>query len=284
MYVEYMLPYKKSDIPVVLVHGAGLSGACYDTTPDGRIGWFEYFVRKNFPTYLVDQVGRARSGFNQAIFNNVAAGRIKPSEQPKITRMADLHASWINFRIGPKKGVAYPDTKFPVDYVSELSKMSIADLSSSLSSLNPNYKTLAELSQKLKEVVLIGHSQSGHYPLETALLAPDYVKGMVLMEGACEPERFSNDEIKTLSKIPLLVVYGDHLEGSVELPGRDDSWQKRFDGCKRLVNRINEQGGQAEMLHLPDKGLKGNTHMFMQDMNNLEIADLIINWINKYIK
>lgn len=59
MYVEYMLPYKKSDIPVVLVHGAGLSGACYDTTPDGRIGWFEYFVRKNFPTYLVDQVGRA---------------------------------------------------------------------------------------------------------------------------------------------------------------------------------------------------------------------------------
>lgn len=82
----------------------------------------------------------------------------------------------------------------------------------------------------------------------------------------------------------MLVVYGDHLEGSVELPGRDDSWQKRFDGCKRLVNRINEQGGQAEMLHLPDKGLKGNTHMFMQDMNNLEIADLIIKWINKYIK
>lgn len=38
------------------------------------------------------------------------------------------------------------------------------------------------------------------------------------------------------------------------------------------------------MLHLPDKGLKGNTHMFMQDMNNLEIADLIIKWINKYIK
>lgn len=96
--------------------------------------------------------------------------------------------------------------------------MSIADLSSSLSSPNPNYKTLAELSQKLKEVVLIGHSQSGHYPLETALLAPDYVKGMVLMEGACEPERFSNDEIKTLSKNPCLLYTATILKVLLNFP------------------------------------------------------------------
>lgn len=70
MYVEYMRPQKITHSPVILIHGAGQSGSAWDTTPDGRMGWYEYFVRNGFPTYVIDQVGRARSGFNQAIFNN----------------------------------------------------------------------------------------------------------------------------------------------------------------------------------------------------------------------
>jgi hypothetical protein len=54
-----------------LLHGATLSGKSYDTTPDGRMGWYEYFVRQGHPVYVPDQVGRARSGFNQAVFNDV---------------------------------------------------------------------------------------------------------------------------------------------------------------------------------------------------------------------
>jgi hypothetical protein len=74
MYVEYMVPDGAAKIPVVLIHGATLSGKSYDTTPDGRMGWFEYFVRKSHPTYVIDQVGRARSGFNQAALNRRLAG------------------------------------------------------------------------------------------------------------------------------------------------------------------------------------------------------------------
>lgn len=280
MYVEYMKPLGKAKIPIVLVHGAGLSGNCYDTTPDGRTGWFDWFVRKGFPTYVVDQVGRGRSGFDQAIFNNVGAGRVSPEKQPKISRMGDLHASWINFRIGAEKGVPYPDTQFPVNAITELSKMSIADLSASLDSPNPNYKSLAELAEKLNGAVLIGHSQSGHYPLESALVNPEKVKGMVLLEAV--PPPFTDEQIVTLAKIPLLIVYGDHLEASTE--GAPTTWQQRFDDCNALVDRINKAGGNAKMLHLPAQGMHGNTHMFMQDKNNLAVADLIIDWINKNIK
>ncbi|WP_250528266.1 hypothetical protein [Caballeronia sp. GAWG2-1] len=46
MYVEYMVPHGASKVPVVMIHGATLSGKTYDTTPDGRMGWYEYFVRK----------------------------------------------------------------------------------------------------------------------------------------------------------------------------------------------------------------------------------------------
>ena len=48
-----------SRVPVVMVHGADLSGKSYETTPDGRMGWDEYFVRKGHAVYLSDQVSRA---------------------------------------------------------------------------------------------------------------------------------------------------------------------------------------------------------------------------------
>jgi hypothetical protein len=33
---------------------------------------------------------------------------------------------------------------------------------------------------------------------------------------------------------------------------------------------------------LPDIGIKGNTHMLMQDDNNLDIADILLDWIGKH--
>ena len=75
MYVRYMVPQAgDGNVPVVMVHGATLTGKSWETTPDGRMGWDEYFVRKGHPVYVPDQVGRGRSGFNQAVFNNVARG------------------------------------------------------------------------------------------------------------------------------------------------------------------------------------------------------------------
>ena len=81
MYVRYMVPQGgDGNVPVVMVHGATLTGKSWETTPDGRMGWDEYFVRKGHPVYVPDQVGRGRSGFNQAVFNNVRAGSAPAGE------------------------------------------------------------------------------------------------------------------------------------------------------------------------------------------------------------
>ena len=37
-------------------------------------------------------------------------------------------------------------------------------------------------------------------------------------------------------------------------------------------------------VQLPEVGLHGNTHMMMQDKNNLEVADYIIGWIGQAVK
>jgi hypothetical protein len=121
MYVEYMIPKGGNRVPVVMVHGGTLSGKSYETTPDGRMGWDEYFVRQGFPVYNADQVSRARSGFNQAVYNNVRAGITPPEEQPNLLRFPS-ETAWTFFRFGPEPGVPWADTQFPVEAADEFAK------------------------------------------------------------------------------------------------------------------------------------------------------------------
>ena len=57
MYVQYQTPMNGSQhAPIVMVHGCCLSGKTWETTPDGRMGWNEYFVRKSHSVYLADNL------------------------------------------------------------------------------------------------------------------------------------------------------------------------------------------------------------------------------------
>jgi hypothetical protein len=37
------------------------------------------------------------------------------------------------------------------------------------------------------------------------------------------------------------------------------------------------------MLNPADQGIRGNSHMIMQDKNNQQIADLILQWIDAHV-
>jgi hypothetical protein len=85
MYVQYQIPEgAESHLPVVMVHGCCLSSKSYETTPDGRMGWNEYFLRKHRSVYLPDQVSRGRSGFDATIYNEIKLGKRPASEMPEI--------------------------------------------------------------------------------------------------------------------------------------------------------------------------------------------------------
>jgi hypothetical protein len=36
---------------------------------------------------------------------------------------------------------------------------------------------------------------------------------------------------------------------------------------------VNRRGGNATVVHLPDIGIRGNTHFAFSDLNNLQVAD-----------
>ncbi len=63
MYVQYFIPRDvKGKLPIMLWHAGGLTGVTYETTPDGREGWQNYFIRKGWKTYVSDAVERGRLG------------------------------------------------------------------------------------------------------------------------------------------------------------------------------------------------------------------------------
>jgi pimeloyl-ACP methyl ester carboxylesterase len=278
MYVHYMVPQGGDrNVPVVMVHGATLTGKSWETTPDGRMGWDEYFVRKGHPVYVPDQVGRGRSGFNQALLNDVRVGSKPAAELPVWLRFSD-EGVWPNFRFGATPGQPFSDSQFPLTAVDELSKQGVPDMFRGTTSTS-TITALSELAAQLKGAVVMGHSQSGVFPLQAALLNPSVMKGLVLVEPGSCPATYTDDQIKALATVPILIMFGDHRDNPTGLPTLP-TWQARFEMCQALIGRIGRAGGQAEMLAPPDRGIRGNSHMLMQDKNNLQIADLILKWID----
>jgi len=283
MYVRFMVPQDGAgNVPVIMVHGAALTGKSWETTPDGRMGWDEYFVRKRHPVYVPDQVGRGRSGFNQAVFNNVRAGKAAVTDQPALFRFSD-EVVWPNFRFGATPGAPFPDSQFPVSAVDELAKQGVPDVSRLLPTPFPTFKALSDLATQLNGAVVMGHSQSGPFPLETALLNPAATKALVLVEPGRCPDTYTDEQVKVLATIPILVVFGDHRDIPTGISIRP-SWQLSFEGCQALIGRVKAAGGDAQMLNPSDRGIRGNSHMIMQDKNNLQIADLILQWLDGKVK
>jgi hypothetical protein len=280
MYVQYQTPVDGDrHVPVVMVHGCCLSSKTWETTPDGRMGWNEYFVRKGRSVYMADQVSRARSGFDPAKINGVRSGSVPPGELPNIL-MASHQTAWSVFRFGPTFNVPFPDGQFPIDAVDELYKQMIPDLNSTLPMPNPTWTNMAALAKRLRGAILMGHSESGFFPEQAALIDPSGVRGIISIEMPC-PTNLTTAQISSLAKIPTLIMFGDHL-GDVR--GGPASWSNSFDTCQKFVDQVAGAGGDAQMMHLPKLGIRGNSHMLMQDKNNLQLADLLINWIDKHVE
>jgi len=273
MYVQFRIPVKSNGVPVIMVHGANHSGVTYETTPDGREGWATYFVRNGFPVYVIDQAGRGRSGYNPTAINRAKAkGDI--SAMPTIP-IATREAAWLSYRLGPRYPEFWADSRFPQaaldDYFSQAAPMADGTLPGPFG--GQTIGGLLMLLEKIGPAVVLVHSQSGGYGLNLARAKPDLVRALVSVEGDCVP--MSGDDLtKVFNRVPLLSVFADHTFGNTGRNGDD-----RRNGCSDSVSKITAKGGPAKFMLLPELGIKGNSHMMMLEDNNLQIADLIMEWI-----
>jgi hypothetical protein len=101
------------------------------------------------------------------------------------------------------------------------------------------------------------------------------VKGLITLEGSCSLGS-SGLTAADFDNIPYMALKGDYTATSTV--------------CQDTVNAINarraaKQGtAKAEYLKLDDMGILGVTHMMMLDKKNLEIADIMLGWVEKNVK
>jgi len=273
VYVRYQIPVGAIGSPLTLIHGCCLTGKTWETTPDGRMGWDEYFVRKGRGVYVIDQASRGRSAANPSDINGVKLSKAPTDRLPSIAFVSHEEA-WTTFRFGPEYPKVFPGQQFPIEAEAEFWKQMVPDWREALPTPNPTVPALSALAERVNGTVLVSHSQSGIYPFQTAALSVVGISGIVAIEpGNCPAEAA---DMRPYANMPILVLFGDYVALSPR-------WSPRLQMCRAFVQAAVKAGARAELVLLPDIGFHGNSHMLMQDRNSLEIADWLLAWIDRHV-
>ena len=88
------------------------------------------------------------------------------------------------------------------------------------------------------------------------------------------------DDFMKLTKIPIVLYFGDYIPEKATNKLGGENWRVRLQMGRKFVEVINRHGGNATLIELPKIGIRGNTHFMMSDLNNIEIANLLTEWLH----
>lgn len=97
--------------------------------------------------------------------------------------------------------------------------------------------------------------------------------------GALKGTPIALEDFNKLTKIPIIIYYGDYIPLEPTDEWNKDNWRVRLIMARQWAEAVNRHGGNAVVVHLPEIGIKGNTHFLFADLNNVEIADHMENWL-----
>ena len=262
LYVqEYRLAEPRHPHPVLLWHGGGMSGAQWESTPDGRQGWLWRLLQSGYDVFVADAPERGRASW--AMYPQIydAAPIFRSKEE-----------AWHLFRIGPADGYAprgqprraHPGQQFPADAFDTFAKQFVPRWLAHEAMALDAYRELLDLAGPC---IVIGHSQGGGYATQLARECPGPIRAVVAVEPTGTPERVDG------SLPPQLLVWGDHFD-------HHDTWQRYRAQTDAYWDALRRAGRRADVLDLPAAGIAGNSHFCMLDRNSDRIAELIVDWLN----
>ena len=286
MYVAFMKPQAqngKKHHPIGIIHGCCLSTKSWQTTPDGRMGWDEYFVRQGFDTFMMDQVGRARSGFDPVAYQSVRLGltpcvptaTVACPQNPNILIASDQFA-WNVFRWGTtpcttspcsSTTTPHPDLKFPINTIgvgagsnTQFFNMVIPDMTATLSGApapaDPagfynSPSQMAKLATQVGGITLMGHSQSSAFPTRAALQPgsgcyPYTTAAACKVKGIIQLETgcFANLTAAEIDTLKHIPILV--VDGDYFAAG-----SRPPASCTTMMNQINGAGGDMKYALLP---------------------------------
>jgi len=274
-YVFYQVPARARSLPLVFWHGHGQSGKTWETTPDGREGFQTIFLRRRFPVYVIDQPRRGRAARSTTSLNVAAS----PDEQ-----------LWFGiFRLGIWPDF-YPGVSFSRDpeALNQFFRQMVPNTGPY--DVQVNVDAVSALFAKIGPGILVTHSQSGALGWRTAAKSPNvraivsYEPGgdFIFPEGEAPAVPFGDrtftpptvplSEFMPLTKIPIIIYYGDNIPEQRSTNPGQEQWRVFLQVARLWRDAVNRHGGDVTVVHLPEIGIRGNTHFLMSDLNNVQIA------------
>jgi len=226
--------------------------------------------------YLVDQPRRGRASRSTVPMNLTAA----PDEQ-----------LWFGiFRLGVWPNL-FPGVQFSQnpEALDQFFRAMVPN--TGVFDMEVNVAAVSALFDRIGPGILVTHSQSGGLGWRTAMKNRN-VRSIVSYEPGSNfpfpegetPAGYTGPGVPLadflhLTKIPIVMYFGDNIpDKPVAEPG-PDQWRRFLDIARLWRDAVNRRGGDVTLVHLPEKGIRGNTHFPMSDVNNLEIADLLSRYL-----
>ena len=246
-YVQYFVPENRNSAPpVVLVHGGGMTGAMWETTPDGRPGWLQLLLRDGFEVHVVDNVERGRAGWHPDLWDG----------DPVVRTMEE---AWSLFRIGAEEGFSartpFPGQRFPVRHLEGLCRQFVPRWTSTL----PHQAAaLAEVLATLGRSHVICHSQGAQVVFSATEIRPGHIEHITALEPSGLPARPVD--------LSVQMVFGDYTDAT-------PTWCGLIERCRQFA----EAGGaKVTWLDLTEEGLPGHSHMMMMDEGNERVLARVL--------
>jgi len=288
LFVEWQAPERVTQpYPIVLVHGGATQGTEWFDTPDGRPGWAQRLREAGYAVLIVDRPTQGRSPYHPAV-----AGPVGPA-----------------FSYEEGQAVFYPPaaasthTQLPFDPADE------AAVDAYIAQFGPlptdiaawqamDADRLARLLDRIGPAIVMTHSASGSDGWLVADRRPGLVRAIVSVEPmgppfgdtpgigalswgltavpvAYDPPRATPAEVQAadpatlrlpaLAGVPVAVVSGETSAQSKYAPA--------------MVDFLRTAGAAAELLHLPDYGVRGNGHGLIYEKNSDEALAPVLQWL-----
>jgi pimeloyl-ACP methyl ester carboxylesterase len=324
MYVQVIEPAKRiQPYPIVMIHGTGATGNYFIATPDGRGGWVYDFVSRGYRVYVVDQVGRGRSGSSSKRYGPYAMlsmefiqefviGRKTSGLWPQVT----LHTQW--------PGEPIPGDPFFDQFLAQL----VEFIASPIKTEEVNLPANLALLTRIGPAIVLTHSQSGVFGWKLADTRPDLVKAHIAIEPNGPPYHdvqllggrawyaYRQETARQwgITRLPLAFVPTAItpppavLQHQADGPDLIAGWLQEEPARKlpRLAQVpalivtgeasfrapsdhctalfLRQAGVPVTHMRLEQEGIRGNGHMMMIERNSSDIAAAIHGWLTKRLE
>jgi len=278
--VYFQIPETTNGSSIVYLHGYGQSRMGWMTTPDGREGWSDIFLRYGHAAFLVDQPHRGEAGSAVSMTNDgfldawaADSKDYKPGDQ----------AWYTHFRIGRVAPELYAGSAFPTGDAAQnqfFRQMTPTTGASNGAETPALTAVLADVKEMTGEKsIFITHSAGGAVGWNVDM---ENVAAIIAVEPGGAPQVGSEQYNKLLAaKVPILFYFGDYIDNGPADIMSTGFWRGIRDGAIAFAEQYNADGGDATVIDLPQIGLYGNSHFLFQELNNKEIADHVQAWLSE---